>query len=262
MLHSSDIAKISASAMAKYRLCKEQPLKYLVYSIMAGFYLVVAIVLSNVAAAVLYPTFPQFAKLIGALLFPTAIVLIVFVGGELFTGNNMTMAVGSFDKKVSWTGTLRVWLFSYVGNFIGSFLLAFLFVKSGSCASVLTEYYDAIIMPKLELDPLQMLLRGALCNFMVCLAVFIGFRMQSESGKLVLMFMVITAFVICGFEHSIANMGTYVIAYFLLGSLPIGLVAKSMLFVTIGNILGGTVLLALPIKLMEIKENEKKNQQS
>lgn len=255
MLHSSDIAKISASAMAKYKLCKEQPLKYLMYSIMAGFYLVVAIVLSNVSAAVLYPTFPQFGKLIGALLFPTAIVLIVFVGGELFTGNNMTMAVGSFDKKVSWLGTLRVWVFSYIGNFIGSFILAFLFVKSGSSASVLTTYYSDIIMPKLELDPVQMILKGALCNFMVCLAVFIGFRMQTEGGKLVLMFMVITAFVICGFEHSIANMGTYVIAYFLLGGLPMGLVAKSMFFVTIGNIIGGALLLGLPIKLMEIKEN-------
>lgn len=255
MLHSSDIAKISASAMAKYKLCKEHPLKYLLYSVMAGFYLVVAIVLSNIAAAVLYPTFPQFGKLIGALLFPTAIILIVFVGGELFTGNNMTMAIGSFDKKVSWLGTLRVWLFSYIGNFIGSFILAFLFVKSGSSASVLTDYYNEIIMPKLELDPIQMLLRGILCNFMVCLAVFIGFRMQTESGKLVLMFMVITAFVISGFEHSIANMGIYTIAYFLLGKLPMGLVVKSMFFVTLGNILGGALLLGLPVKLMEIKEN-------
>ena len=77
-----------------------------------------------------------------------------------------------------------------------------------------------------------------------------GTRMKSESGKLIVMFCVIMAFVVAGFEHCIANMGTFSIAYLLLGGLPMGLVARSMICVTFGNILGGAVLLALPLKLM------------
>ena len=74
--------------------------------------------------------------------------------------------------------------------------------------------------------------------------------MKTESGKLVVMFCVIMAFVAAGFEHCVANMGTFSVAYFLYGDIDLLLVAKSMLFVTLGNIVGGALLLALPLKLM------------
>lgn len=74
--------------------------------------------------------------------------------------------------------------------------------------------------------------------------------MKSESGKLVVMFCVIMAFVAAGFEHCVANMGTFSVAYLLLGGINLAAVAKSMIFVTLGNIVGGAILLALPLKLM------------
>ena len=77
--------------------------------------------------------------------------------------------------------------------------------------------------------------------------------METEIGKLVVMFCVITAFVIAGFEHCIANMGTFTIAGFLLGGLPVKQLAMSFIFVTLGNIVGGAVFLALPIKLVSSK---------
>lgn len=255
-MNQSDIDKVSASAVSKYECLKKSPFTYLMRAIMAGFFIIVAVILSNVSAAVLYPTYPQFAKLVGAILFPTAIILIVFIGGELFTGNNMTMAVGVYDGKVSVKGMILVWVMSYIGNFIGAFILGFMYVKSGSSISVLTEYLNAIVMPKLTITPLEMVLRGMLCNFMVCLAVFTNSKMQTESGKLVLMFMVIMAFVVAGFEHSIANMGLFSIAIFLVDGMTFPLIMKSMLFVTIGNILGGAVLLGLPLKLMVLKSDK------
>lgn len=255
-MNQSDIDKVSASAVSKYECLKKSPFTYLMRAIMAGFFIIVAVILSNVSAAVLYPTYPQFAKLVGAILFPTAIILIVFIGGELFTGNNMTMAVGVYDGKVSVKGMILVWVMSYIGNFIGAFILGFMYVKSGSSIPVLTEYLNAIVMPKLTITPLEMVLRGMLCNFMVCLAVFTNSKMQTESGKLVLMFMVIMAFVVAGFEHSIANMGLFSIAIFLVDGMTFSLIMKSMLFVTIGNILGGAVLLGLPLKLMVLKSDK------
>lgn len=249
-MSTKEVEMMAHAAFNKAKLCNEQFGKFFIRAIMAGFFIVVATILSNVSAAVLYPTYPQFGKLLGSFLFSIAIVLIVFIGGELFTGNNMTMAMGAYNRECSISDVIKVWAVSYIGNFIGAFLLSAIFIGSGASHQILVDYYNSFVQAKLAAAPVQLVLRGMMCNFMVCLAVLTGTRMKSESGKLIVMFCVIMAFVVAGFEHCIANMGTFSIAYMLLGGLDMGLVAKSMIFVTIGNILGGAVLLALPLKLM------------
>lgn len=252
-MYISDVDNISEKAEGKYGLAKHKPGKYLMRSVMAGFFIVVAIIFSNVSAALFYQSNPALGKLLSALFFPIAIVLVVFIGGELFTSNSMTMALGAFNKKVTWKNVLRVWLYSYVGNFIGCFIFALLFVGSGASREIVTVYMKSSIMTKLDVPVLQLFLRGILCNFMVCLSVLAATRMKSESGKLIVMFCIIMAFVLDGFEHSIANMGTFTIASFLLGGLPAAMIVKSMVFVTLGNIVGGVLLLALPLKIMSTK---------
>lgn len=247
---TNDVAGVAQIAADKAEICNHHLGKFFTRSIMAGFYIVVATILSHVTAAVLYPSYPQFGKIAGAFLFSIAIILVVFVGGELFTGNNMTMAMGAYSRTCSVRDVLKVWLFSYIGNFTGALLLGVLFVGSGASNDILTDYYNGIIMAKLTAAPVQLLLRGILCNFLVCLAIWVSMRMKTESGKLIVIFCVIMTFVIAGFEHCIANMGTFSIAYMLLGGLNMTLVVKSMFFVTIGNIIGGAVLLGLPLKLM------------
>lgn len=98
---TGDVESIANAAAGKADLLKNHFGKYFLRAIMAGFYIVVATILSNVSAAVLYPTYPQFGKILGAFLFSIAIVLIVFIGGELFTGNNMTMAIGVYNGSCS-----------------------------------------------------------------------------------------------------------------------------------------------------------------
>lgn len=247
---TEDIDAISAAAENKAQVCSRQLGKYFIRSVMAGFYIVVATVLSHVTAAVLYPVSPQAGKVLSALLFSIAIVLVVFLGGELFTGNNLTMAVGFYSKKCTLRDVGKVWLTSYAGNFAGACFISFLVVKSGASKDILTEYYRSFIYGKLEIPPGEMVLRGILCNFLVCLAVWTGTRMKTESGKLVVMFCVIMSFVIAGFEHCIANMSSFTIGYLLMGDLSLAAMAKSMFFVTAGNVLGGAVLLALPLYLM------------
>lgn len=247
---TKDVESMAKAAVNKADICNNHLGKFFIRAIMAGFFIVVATILSNVSAAVLYPTYPQFGKLLGAFLFSIAIVLIVFIGGELFTGNNMTMAMGAYHGDCKVMDVLKVWLISYIGDFVGAFILSAIFVGSGASHDIMVNYYNSFINAKLAAAPMQLVLRGILCNFMVCVAVLTGTRMKTESGKLIVMFCVIMAFVVAGFEHCIANMGTFSIGYMLLGGLDMALVAKSMLFVTIGNILGGAVLLALPLKLM------------
>lgn len=254
----SDLNSMADAAVGKYELSKNEPKKYLMRAVVAGFWIDVAMILSNVCAAVFYGTNPAVGKLLSAFTFPLAIILIVFIGGELFTGNNMTMAVGVYQKKCTWGQAARVWIMSYIGNFIGAFLIAFLFVKSGASMPAMKEYVNSFIMGKLELSWIQLLLRGILCNFMVCLAVLTGTRMKTESGKLTVMILSIAAFVITGFEHSIANMGVFSMSALIVdGGLPPVLVAKSMVFVTLGNIIGGSFLMAWPLKVMAIDDTAK-----
>ena len=250
----SEIDSIGLAARGKSDLLDNHFGRYFLRSMLAGTFIVLAVLLSNVTAAILYPTFPQFGKLAGGLLFSIAIVLIVFIGGELFTGNNMTMAIGYFNKNVSMVSVLKVWLVSYNGNFAGCFIFGGLFILSGTCQEILADYFNSFIMGKLEAAPLELFIRGILCNFMVCLAVFVGTRMKSESGKLVVMFCVIMTFVISGFEHCVANMGIFTIAGFLMGGLPSDLLLQNFVLVTLGNIVGGALLLGLPLKLMSTEK--------
>lgn len=262
-MYKSDVKVIADSAVVKYELSKNDPKKYFLRAVIAGFFLVVAIILSYVSSALFHDTNPAAGKILCGFLFPTAIILILFIGGELFTGNNMTMSVGVFEKRLTWKMAARVWVLSYIGNFVGSVLLGFLFAKSGASKEVLSVYLKEVVTAKLSIPAYQMVLRGILCNFMVCIAVVVCAKMKTEIGKLFVMTLVIMSFIVAGFEHSIANMGSFSIAYFLLGGLPMKLVLKSMFFVTIGNMIGGGLLLGWPISAMAMEDaKEKKEKQA
>ena len=247
----TDVAKVAEAAKNKAELCNNHFGKYFMRAVMAGFYIVVATILSNVSAAVLYSTYPQFGKLLGAFLFSLAIVLVVFLNGELFTGNNFVMAVGVYNKTVSVKDMVKVWVVSYVGNFVGAFLLSAMFVYSKASHAIMVDYYNSFIYSKISAGVPELLLRGILCNFLVCMAVLVGTKLKSESGKLIIMFCIIMSFVVAGFEHCIANMSTFSIGYMLLGNIGTVAVIKSMIVVTIGNILGGAVLLGVPVHVMK-----------
>lgn len=162
------------------------------------------------------------------------------------------MAMGIYNKDCTLAMALKVWFMSYLGSFIGSILLAFLFVKSGAYIDLISDYVKSIVDIKLTLPAIELFLRGVLCNFMVCIAFLSTIKMKSETGKLIIMFWCIFAFVIAGFEHSIANMGIFSITYFSSGSIGLPLVFRNLFWVTLGNMVGGGVLLALPLKFMSM----------
>ncbi len=242
-MYSSDIDVITKMAEKKARNANEKTGKYIGRAVVTGFYIMVAIILSYTTGAILYPKYPEVSKVIVAATFCFAIALIVFLSGELFTGNNFVMTVGMLKGKTNFSSTLKVWIYTFIGNSIGLIVFAFLFVKSGASLSAIQHYIESVAYAKLELPAYQMIIRGVLCNFIVCLAYLSGIKMKSESGKLIMMFFSVFAFIIAGFEHSIANVGVFSIAYFALGGLPMALVLKNLFFVVIGNIIGGGLIL-------------------
>ena len=191
------------------------------------------------------------ARMVGGLVFCLGLILVVIAGAELFTGNNLIiMALAS--GRISPAKLLRNWCTVYLGNFAGAFATAVLVVVSGHLRlgqGMVEQNAIKIAAAKVQLPFGEAIALGILCNALVCLAVWLCLGARSTADKVLAILFPIAAFVAGGFEHSVANM------YFI----PVGLMVtaaepsltwqafflSNLLPVTIGNILGGSVLVGL-----------------
>lgn len=243
-----DVKKFSNAAVAKATLLRDHPGKYFIRAVMAGFFIAVAMIYSNVVNSLFADTSAAWGKFLGGLVFSIAVLLIVFIGSELFTGNNLVMAFGAYDRAVSWGQTVKAWIVSYIGNFVGCFVFAGIWVLAGTSGA--QDYLAGIIGGKLSIAPSEMFFRAVLCNFFVCLAVACGTKCKEEAAKFLMIVICISGFVISGFEHCIANMALFTAVGFTATGVSISSMLFSMLIVTLGNMVGGAVLLALPLRKM------------
>jgi formate transporter len=204
-------------------------------------------------------------RLLGGLGFCLGLILVVVGGAELFTGNNLIVMAWASGKVTS-KALMRNWGIVYLGNFIGSLGTAVLVFLSrewmfGTGAIGLTALN--IAKSKVELGFLQAVVLGILCNALVCMAVWMTFSARSTIDKIAAIIFPITAFVAAGFEHSIANMYFIPVALFIknyageafwtaIGKTPADYASitwsaffiNNLIPVTIGNIIGGAVLVA------------------
>lgn len=251
----SDFELLKSLAMTKYNLLKKDPFRFFIRSIVAGLYLGLATILSYTLYIVLINVSPEVAKIAFAAAFGIGLVIIVLLGSELFTGNCFTTIMPVFHGDLKIHQILPMWIICYIGNFVGIAFIMFLFVKTGSNEEALNAYVASVIAGKLDFDVVQLFIKGVLCNFIVCVAAYEGMKLKSESAKVIVMMIVVMSFVLPGFEHSIANMGTFSMGFFALGNSIswTGLVLH-MVISTFGNIIGGSFLLGLPIYLMSKPE--------
>jgi formate/nitrite transporter len=183
------------------------------------------------------------SQLIGGLVFCLGLILVVVAGAELFTGNNL-IVMAYVSKKVTTYQLFRNWLIVYLGNLVGALIMVGLIYYSGHWSSgEVGAKALAIANKKVNLSFNEALVRGILCNILVCLAVWLCFAGRSVTDKILAIVFPITAFVALGFEHSVANM------YFVpagnpdISQLTIhDFVINNLLPVTIGNIIGGSVM--------------------
>lgn len=253
-MYYSDLNIVNGMSEKKSTVSKNNPVKYLGRSFFTGSLLFLATILSYTVGGILNPTNPGAAKISCAALFCFAIISIVFFNGELFTGNNFVMFTGLLSKKCSISATIRVWIYSLLGNALGILFFAFIFVKSGASMSILEPYIKPIIETKMNLSITQIVLRGILCNFSVCLAVFSGVKVKSDFGKMLLMFFCVFTFVVAGFEHSIANIAMFSIGYFLFDSFNTVMALYNLLWAIVGNIIGGGIILGCILKYTSIED--------
>lgn len=243
------VEAIAKAGEGKLAFAKKHTGRYLSRAVIAGFFIVVGTVISNLCGVWFAEESIGTAKLLSAASFSAALILIVLLGGELFTGANFVMGVSLYERKVSPLGVLGVWALCYIGNLLGIMFICWLIAASGASSELLAKQVTACLPGKLGASWQLLILKGALCNFLVCTGVYSGFKLKSESGKIIVITLVITTFILAGFEHSIANMATFSLAVFLIPGADISAMLYNLLWVTLGNILGGAVLLGLPLWL-------------
>ncbi|HSN31194.1 MAG TPA: formate/nitrite transporter family protein [Ideonella sp.] len=183
----------------------------------------------------------------GGLAFSLGLILVTVAGAELFTGNNL-LAMGWATGCVDTRGVLRNWLVVCFANLCGAAGLALLVFLSGHPSmngGAVGRTAVAIAEAKARLPALDAFFRGVLCNVLVCMAVWMAQAGRSVTDKAVAIVFPITAFVAAGFEHSIANMYWFPLALLLGAPLTAGEIAHNLAWVIAGNLVGGSVLVAL-----------------
>jgi formate transporter len=233
-------------------------------SLLAGAFIALGAVFSTTVVAGTAGTLPYgVVRLLAGLVFTLGLILVVVGGAELFTGNNLIVMAWA-SRKVSTTLLLRNWVIVYLGNFVGSLATAALVYLGGQYAfgngsiglAALT-----VANAKVGLGFGQAFVLGILCNGLVCLAVWLTYSARSTTDKILAIIPPIAAFVAAGFEHSVANMYFIPVALFVRAgasdSFWSGLgktasdypdltwthfFAGNLLPVTLGNIVGGAVL--------------------
>lgn len=239
-MYEENLESVAAISVAKSSYLASSRFSYLVASILAGVYVGLGIILIFTVGAPLASASLPVVNLVMGLSFGIALTLVVFAGSELFTGNNMYMMVGLLEKRIGLKDLLKVWSWSWLGNLLGSMGLAALVVASGVMTPQ-ADFVTKIAQAKIQAPLLELFLRGILCNWLVCLALWSSGRAKSESAKCILIFWCLFAFIAAGFEHSVANMTLLPMALFLPHPQGVNFLGflRNLFTVTMGNIVGG-----------------------
>ena len=200
-------------------------------------------------------------RLLAGLAFSLGLVLVIIGGAELFTGNNL-VAMAWASRRVSTGGMLRNWVLAYVGNVVGAVgtvVLVYVANTDDLSGGAVGDSASRIGEVKSELDLAEMFVRGILANALVCMAVWLAMGARSISSKVLAIIFPVTAFVAMGFEHSIANWFFLPYAIVLDGFESGHLITRSvvnLVVVTAGNIIGGSLLVALVYGLAYLRNDD------
>lgn len=194
---------------------------------------------------------PTISLILGGLAFCLGLFLVLVAGAELFTGNCL-MVIGALDGRYPFTRMLRKWAVVYAGNAVGALLIVALLIASGfpdMQAGAVGDLAVSVAASKASLSPLVACSRGVLCNVLVCLAVWMGSAGKTVCDKLAAAILPVVAFVVLGFEHSVANMfflplGMLIEAMGGASSIAVTGALSNLVFVTLGNIVGGVAVAA------------------
>ena len=244
-MYEQTIEAFGKVADKKLALLKRTPFGFFVASMLAGAYVGMGILLIFTLGSQVPP---DLQKLVMGATFGIALTLVVVAGAELFTGHTMFMALRAFSGKGSAGDIGATWGMTWAGNLVGALALVALFAAGGGGG--LLSAPDTLVMKaaamKMNAPAVVLVARAILCNWLVCLALWMSARVDSDAAKCIVIFWCLLAFIACGFEHSVANMTLLGLA--LAGNHPetvsLAGFAWNLGWVTLGNVIGGAVFVA------------------
>lgn len=219
------------------------------------------------------------SRTLAGAIFPVGLMMVVFLGAELFTGNCL-MIMAVLQKEASWKQMLKNLVVVYFSNLVGALVIVVLLVFSGNLnysGGLLGAYTIKVAVGKVGISPIQGITSGILCNVLVCIAVLLASAAKDITGKIWAIFFPIWAFVVGGFEHCVANM-FYIPAGILAAKNPdyavmaqeaYGITAEQIdqltvlgslnnfLPVTVGNMIGGMLLVGVPLWIIYGRHSKK-----
>ncbi len=247
-----------------------------ILSILAGAFIALGAIFATTVTAGAGDKIPYgITRLLAGLAFSLGLILVVVGGAELFTGN-ILIVIAWITRRIRTVDLLRNWAIVYVGNFIGSVATATLSFLGGQYAygggSVGLAALSAA-NSKVHLGFVQAVALGILCNGLVCIAVWLTYSARSTTDRILAVIFPVSAFVAAGYEHSIANMYFVPIAIFIrsyapasfwatIGKSPLDFpqltwpdfLASNLVPVTIGNIIGGAILVGVVVWLVYLQK--------
>lgn len=244
----SEIANlVEAAGVAKTHLAMSQTLAL---AILAGSFIAFGGAAYTMVMTGVDPIGPM--RFLGGLVFSLGLILVIVGGAELFTGNAL-MIMAAVDRKITLRALLRNWGLVYIGNLVGALALAIAMGLTGLLDGPMGATAAKIAESKASLTAIEALMRGALCNALVCLAVWLTFAARTAVGKIMAILWPISAFVLLGFEHSIANM--YLLPQGMIAGAEVSAMAilNNLFWVTLGNIAGGAGGVALAYRFAYLR---------
>jgi len=246
-MENKPLEQVEYLAFKKLKVYRESVIRYILRAMMASMFIGFGVIVAFKSGNYFYAEHSPFAYPMAAITFGVAILLIAYGGADLFTGNTFYFTYTAMRKKMKWSEVFILWCMTYVGNILGAICFALLIY--------LTALYDdpavsgfllSVVDKKMHVPTAQLFFRGILCNWLVCLAFFIPMALKDDLAKIVTMLLLVFCFFVSGYEHSIANMCTFAIALVIKHPETISYngVIHNLVPVTIGNIIGGSVLMA------------------
>jgi nitrite transporter len=244
-MYEDTISGFAKIAERKVQAMRNAPAGFFVASMLAGAYVGMGILLIFTLGSQVPK---EVQKLVMGATFGIALTLVVIAGAELFTGHTMFMLLRRFNGTGSVHDVAASWLTTWIGNLAGATLLVALFALGGGGG--LLSAPDTLVMnvaaAKMNAPALSLFARAILCNWLVCLALWMSARVTSDSAKCIVIWWCLFAFIACGFEHSVANMTVLGLA--LAGNHPEGVSYAGAMWnlgwVTLGNAIGGGLFVA------------------
>jgi formate transporter len=271
----SPVQMVERASDLAFAKSKMKLIPTLLLAFLAGMYIAFGGIFSLVVATGTGNVWPfGVTRLLQGIAFSLGLILVVVGGAELFTGN-MLMSIAWAQKKISTGSVLKNWLIVYIGNFLGSIFLAGMILLSKTYQLSQGEFGNVLFKvasTKMHYGFLQALSLGVLCNILVCLAVWLSYSAKTTTDKILAVIFPISTFIAAGFEHSVANMFLIPAALlikaldpFFAAGLSLDLSAitwpnflfSNLLPVTIGNMLGGIIVVGL-IYYFSYKKDENK----